>query len=103
VLGLREERRIAHIGLIQLRAGTGMLDLVPQDAADRGGQNVDHVCFAIEAQNMNLLADRLRSMDVEVIGEPAQRYGARGMGWSLYIRDPEGNLIELKPIPPASS
>ncbi|HEY2663676.1 MAG TPA: VOC family protein [Candidatus Binataceae bacterium] len=103
VLDLHEERRIDRIELVQLRAGKSMLDLVPRDAADPGGQNVDHFCLGIEVQNMKCLADRLRSLEVEVIGEPAQRYGARGMGWSLYIRDPEGNVIELKQVPPASS
>jgi glyoxylase I family protein len=100
ILGLIEERRIDRIGLVQLRAGSGMIDLVPQVATDGGGHNVDHICLGIEAQDMNRLADRLRSMEVEVIGEPAQRYGARGMGWSLYIRDPEDNVIELKQLAP---
>jgi glyoxylase I family protein len=102
VLNLREERRIDRIGLIQLRAGSSLLDLVPQEVADRGGRNMDHFCLGIQDQDMKRLADRLRAIDVEVIGEPAQRYGARGMGWSLYIRDPEGNTIELKQVIPAS-
>ena len=32
----------------------------------------------------------------EVIGEPMVRYGARGYGLSIYCRDPEGNVVELK-------
>jgi glyoxylase I family protein len=100
ILGLIEERRIDQIGLVQLRAGSGMIDLVPQEATDGGGHNVDHICLGIEAQDMNRLAESLRSIEVEVIGKPAQRYGARGMGWSLYIRDPEDNVIELKQLAP---
>jgi glyoxylase I family protein len=102
ILGLREERRIEQIGLIQLRAGRSMIDLVPathpriEDAL-----NVDHVCLAIEARDLNEVARYLRDLSVEVIGEPAMRYGAHGAGLSIYIRDPEGNVVELKQMPPA--
>jgi glyoxylase I family protein len=100
VLGLTEERRIAQLGLIQLRAGRGMIDLLPaehprvDDAA-----NVDHFCLGIEVRDLFALAAELRQSKVEVMGEPVQRYGARGMGLSLYVRDPEGNVVELKQMP----
>ncbi len=101
MLGLREERRIEAIGLIQLRAGQCMIDLVPaRTARVEEGCNVDHVCLGIEASDMNEVARHLREHQVEVLGEPAMRYGARGMGMSIYIRDPEGNVIELKQMPP---
>ena len=46
ILGLNEERRIAQIGLIQLRAGRSMIDLVPsKDPRIETGLNVDHVCI----------------------------------------------------------
>jgi len=97
VMGLVEERRIEQIGLIQLRAGRSMIDLVPcEGAPDEKSRNVDHVCLGIEAADMSALARHLRESSVEVIGEPATRYGARGMGLSIYVRDPEGNVIELK-------
>jgi catechol 2,3-dioxygenase-like lactoylglutathione lyase family enzyme len=100
VLGLAEERRIERIGLIQLRAGSGMIDLVPATERSEEGRNVDHVCLGIEAGNMGELADFLRRKGVEVMGEAAVRYGSRGMGVSIYVRDPEGNVLELKQIPP---
>jgi glyoxylase I family protein len=100
LMGLVEERRIEQIGLIQLRAGRSMIDLVPSDGAlDEKSRNVDHVCLGIEATDMAALARHLRERSVEVVGEPATRYGARGIGLSIYIRDPEGNVIELKPMP----
>jgi len=103
VLGLGEERRIAQIGLIQLRAGRSMIDLVPaKDPRVETGLNVDHVCIGIEAGDMNEVAAYLRRESVEVMGEPATRYGARGVGLSIYVRDPEGNVIELKQMPPAA-
>lgn len=100
ILGLSEERRIEQIGLIQLRAGHSMIDLVPAPGAiEEKSRNVDHVCLGIEADDMSQIARLLRDNSVEVIGEPAMRYGARGMGLSVYIRDPEGNVIELKQMP----
>jgi glyoxylase I family protein len=100
LMGLVEERRIEQIGLIQLRAGRSMIDLVPsRGILDENSRNVDHVCLGIEATDMSAVARHLKESDVEVLGEPATRYGARGMGLSIYVRDPEGNVIELKQMP----
>ena len=100
ILGLKEERRIEQIGLIQLRAGAGMIDLVPaSEPPTEAGRNVDHFCLGVDAADMDELARSLRGREVEVIGEPAMRYGARGMGYSIYIRDSEGNVVELKQAP----
>jgi glyoxylase I family protein len=100
LMGLVEERRIDQIGLIQLRAGRSMIDLVPSEAgADDKSKNVDHVCLGIETADMAVVARHLREASVDVIGDPATRYGARGMGLSIYVRDPEGNVIELKQMP----
>lgn len=100
VLGLNEERRIAQIGLIQLRAGASMIDLVPAaEPRIESGTNVDHFCLGIESDDLRSAMNYLRMNSVEVLGEPASRYGARGMGSSIYVRDPEGNVIELKQMP----
>lgn len=100
VLGLKEERRIAHIGLIQLRAGASMIDLVPAaEPRIESGTNVDHFCLGIKTNDLQSAMSYLRSNLVEVLGDPAVRYGARGMGNSIYVHDPEGNMIELKQIP----
>ena len=100
VLGLKEARRIDQIGLVQMRAGVSMIDLIRTDEprADRG-LNVDHVCLGIEATDLAATAAYLRENGVEVMGEPADRYGARGVGKSIYVRDPEGNVLELKQMP----
>jgi glyoxylase I family protein len=103
ILGLREERRIEQIGLIQLRAGRSMIDLVPAThPRAEDGLNVDHICLAIEARDLHEVARYLRELSVEVIGEPAMRYGAHGAGLSIYVRDSEGNVVELKQMPPRS-
>jgi glyoxylase I family protein len=99
LLGLAEERRIEQIGLIQLRAGASMVDLVPTDRRDEPGRNVDHICLGIETADLLEVAACLRAAGVPVMGEPAPRYGARGMGLSIYVLDPEGNTVELKQLP----
>ena len=103
ILGLSEERRIEQIGLIQLRAGRSMIDLVPAGGPRvEAGLNVDHLCLAVEARDLNEVASYLRGQSVEVMGEPAMRYGAHGSGLSIYVRDSEGNVVELKQMPAAS-
>ena len=103
LLGLVEERRLEAIGLIQLRAGASMLDLVPAaEPRDEHGRNVDHFCLGIEAPDLTRAMRWLGEQGVEIIGEPATRYGARGMGLSIYVRDPEGNVVELKQMPPGT-
>ena len=102
ILGLSEERRIAQIGLIQLRAGRSMIDLIPaDDPRVEAGHNIDHVCIGIETDDLNEVVRYLRGQSVAVISEPAMRYGARGQGLSIYVRDPEGNVLELKQMPTA--
>ena len=104
VLGCREERRIDALGLVQLRAGAGLIDLVDVAAplgATGGpppgtqGRNLDH--FALQLADFDEVALRthLAAAGVEA-GDVGQRYGAQGMGPSLYIRDPDGNVVELK-------
>ncbi len=104
VLGCSEERRIEALGLVQLRAGAHLVDLVDVaaplgqaggPAAGAEARNVDH--FALELAHFDeaALRQHLEEQGVEP-GEVAQRYGARGMGPSMYIRDPDGNVVELK-------
>ena len=97
VLGLVEERRLEAIGLIQLRAGRSLVDLVPNaGTAPTEQPNMDHVCLAVTAADMDAVVAYLTAAGVETIGEPMVRYGARGYGLSVYCRDPEGNVVELK-------
>jgi catechol 2,3-dioxygenase-like lactoylglutathione lyase family enzyme len=97
VLGLVEERRLEVIGLIQLRAGASLVDLVPDaDEEAHDHPNVDHFCLSIDASDMNAVQAYLAGEQIETIGDPMVRYGARGYGLSVYCRDPEGNVVELK-------
>jgi len=69
---------------------TTIIDLV---TGDRTGQNVDHVCFVVEPTDLDAIA---RAGDLEVVSGPAPRFGARGVGQSIYCYDPDGNLVELR-------
>lgn len=104
VLGCSEERRIEQLGLIQLRAGNALIDLVDVSAplgqlggpaAGSGARNVDHFALRIEEFDEEKLRAHLESHGIEP-GEVAMRYGAEQMGPSMYIRDPDGNVVELK-------
>jgi glyoxylase I family protein len=110
VLGCSVERRQDGIGLLQLRAGASLIDLVDVDgklgrmggAAPGGeGRNVDHFCLRIEPFDRDALLAHLLAHDVRV-GEFGSRYGAEGEGPSQYLFDPEGNLVELKGPPDAA-
>ena len=96
VLGLTVERRLEALGLIQLRAGRSMVDLVPGQPGTYEQANVDHVCLMMAPVALDEVARYLAGRGVETIGEPMVRYGATGNGPSIYLRDPEGNVVELK-------
>lgn len=98
VLGLAVERRLAAIGLVQLRAGRSLIDLVPGGEAGTPAPNVDHVCLGIEGEDAGAVRAYLEERDVEIAAGPVEVYGARGTGTSFYVRDPERNTIELKLI-----
>jgi len=108
-LGCRIERRQDEIGLIQLRAGRSMLDLVPLDgklgraggaAPGKEGRNLDHLCFRVEPFDEAELRAHLASLDIAA-GPTEPRFGAEGEGPSIYLSDPEGNVVELKGPPSA--
>jgi catechol 2,3-dioxygenase-like lactoylglutathione lyase family enzyme len=99
VLGCTEERRVASIPLVQLRAGASLIDLVPAAGAPEvAGGNMDHFALRIDPFDEGALRAHLVGHGVEV-GEVARRYGAEGQGPSLYIQDPDGNTVELKGPP----
>jgi len=99
VLGCTLERRVTEIDLVQLRAGASMIDLLPAKAGSgAGGRNMDHLALRIEPFDKPSLRAHLKQHGVEA-GEVVSRYGAEGDGPSLYIKDPDGNTVELKGPP----
>ena len=104
VLGCTLEKHQVEIGLIQLRAGQALIDLVPVDGElgraggappGREGRNVDHFCLRVEPFEPAAIREHLARHGVSA-GEVARRYGAEGYGPSMYVVDPEGNTVELK-------
>lgn len=109
VLGCPVHRVDQRISLVQLRAGRGLVDLVPVDselgraggaAPGREGRNMDHFCLRVDPWDVEAIRAHLRAHGVEP-GPVAQRFGAEGQGPSMYLTDPEGNTIELKGPPNA--
>ncbi len=104
VLGCTVDRDRPEIGLTHLRAGPDLIDLVTLEGPLRRmggagpaseGRNLDHFCLRVRPFDADAIRAHLARHGVTVEAE-GDRYGADGDGLSLYIRDPEGNQIELK-------
>ena len=104
ILGCTVDKRQEAIGLIQVRAGSSLIDLVPLDGmlGKRGGagptlegRNLDHFALQIAPFDEANIRVHLAAHGVEIV-ESGQRYGAEGTGPSVYVLDPDGNTVELK-------
>ena len=107
LLGCKLERGPGEGGLAQLRAGQSLIDLVDANGplGKRGGEqpdqaapNMDHVCFHLQPWDAAAIKAHLEQHGV-AMGTVSSRYGAAGMGPSVYLSDPEGNTVELKGAP----
>lgn len=109
VLGCSVEKGQPDIGLVQLRAGRSLIDLLavgstidrPESGAPGAGRNMDHLCLRVEQYDGEALAAHLAAHGAR-LGTEGRRYGADGFGQSLYLFDPEGNMVELKGPPEAA-
>jgi glyoxylase I family protein len=99
ILGLRLDHVNEGARLVQLRAGRHLIDLLPLAAGETAAPSarMDHVCLSIRCADLSRLATWLRQRGVTVEGDVVPRRGAFGDGDSLYIQDPDGYRIELKP------
>jgi catechol 2,3-dioxygenase-like lactoylglutathione lyase family enzyme len=106
-LGCTIEKRQEGIGLIQLRAGSALIDLVPVDGKlgaaggappGKEGRNLDHFCLRVEPFDESAIRTQLARYGYAA-GPVEKRYGAEGEGPSIYVTDPEGNVVELKGPP----
>lgn len=104
VLGCTLDKVQEKIGLWQVRAGASLIDLVPLDGMlgklggagpAREGRNLDHFALQIVPFEDASIRAHLAAHGIAVV-EAGQRYGAQGDGPSIYIRDPDGNTVELK-------
>ena len=98
--------RELDIGLHQLRVGSVLIDLVALDSelgkkgglAPTGGKNLDHFCIRVEPFDYKAIRKRLDKVGV-ICSDVRELYGADGYGPSVYLHDPEGNMIEIKGSP----
>lgn len=107
VLGCTMEKVQEKIGLYQLRAGQSLIDLIPLDeplgkmggaGPAKEGRNLDHFAIQVAPFDEAAIRAHLTAHGIEA-GESGTRYGAEGEGPSIYIRDPDGNTVELKGPP----
>ena len=108
VLGCPIERETPEAtGLTQLRAGESLIDIVAVDsdlgriggrAPGHEGRNLDHFCLRVVDFDEARIRLILSHHEVTA-GETKRRYGALGNGPSIYIEDPDGNVVELKGSP----
>jgi glyoxylase I family protein len=104
VLGATHVAWRPEFGMSHLKVGRSMIDLITVDgklgkaggAAPGGeGRNLDHLCLRVEPFDQEAIVAHLKGHGIEV-GEIRRRYGAEGNGISIYLTDPEGNMVELK-------
>ena len=107
VLGLSVDRDRPELGLTHIRAGAQMIDLVTLDgplrkmggaAPGKDGRNLDHFALQVRPFDEAAIRAHLAAHATDIV-EEGPRYGADGTGFSLYVRDPEGNTVELKGPP----
>ncbi|MGF1909242.1 VOC family protein [Vibrio kasasachensis] len=105
VLGCTVERCLPELGLTQLRAGNALIDIVTVNSElgklggappSQDGRNVDHFCLQIEQIEESELIIYLNRLGIK-FDRFTERYGAQGFGRSVYLSDPENNIVELKP------
>lgn len=104
VLGASHVAWRPEFGMSHLRVGSSMIDLITVDGplgskggapAGREGRNLDHLCLRVEPFDQDAIVAHLERHGVAV-GDIRPRFGAEGNGISIYLTDPEGNLVELK-------
>jgi glyoxylase I family protein len=104
VVGCSLDKRVDELGLVHLRTGTSMIDLISVDGKlgmmggappEIEGRNMDHLCLRVEDFSVETILAHLESNGVAT-SEVYNNYGAEGYGASIYIKDPEGNTIEFK-------
>ena len=71
-------------------SGSTIIDLIAGEPTDG---RLDHFCLVVDPVDLDAIA---ASGDFDVVQGPARRFGARGDGTSLYVRDPDGTVVELR-------
>ncbi len=89
-----EEWRAGKVSFPSVRvSATTVIDLFERP---RGESNVDHICLVVDPLDWQ---EVIGSGVFDVIEGPVPRWGAQGSAQSVYVRDPEGNTVELRWYP----
>lgn len=95
ILGCTVERTQEAFHLVQLRAGDNLIDLLGvEEDISADGRNMAHFCLRVSPFDYQQLKAYLDSHNIEV-DRYGERYSSQGLGWSFYLKDPQGNEIEL--------
>ncbi|MBB71150.1 MAG: VOC family virulence protein [Legionellales bacterium] len=96
ILGCKVEKTQPDFGLTQLRIGDSLIDfLETKDTETVTTPNLVHFCLRVADYNFDELQAYFEKHDIDVYRH-GKRYGAQGSGYSFYLKDPQGNEIELK-------
>jgi catechol 2,3-dioxygenase-like lactoylglutathione lyase family enzyme len=95
LLGMKGDRvdewRAGQVPFPSVRVnGETIIDIM---RVDRTGENMNHLCLVVDADDVDAVAVDPR---FDIVSPPVMRYGARGEGRSVYVRDPDGNVVELR-------
>jgi catechol 2,3-dioxygenase-like lactoylglutathione lyase family enzyme len=86
-----DEWRAGEVFFPSVRVSPGTIIDILQ--TERTGENFNHLCLVVDRDDVDAVASDPR---FEVVDGPGSRFGARGDGWSVYVRDPDGNVVELR-------
>jgi catechol 2,3-dioxygenase-like lactoylglutathione lyase family enzyme len=90
----REQWHRNEVPFLSLRVSpTFLIDVM---RGDRSGVNVDHLALTVEGVDLDELAASGR-LPIEL--GPADLFGAQGVGRGCYLRDRDGNRLELRSYP----
>ena len=104
VLGLKPERveqwRAGEVRFPSARLNDDtIIDFFGSDQESigkEGAKNQDHFCMVIEQTDMDELKAKFEGLGVEIQAGPGKRWGSHGDGISLYVYDPDDNVVELR-------
>jgi len=79
-----------------------IIDLFPRELWEKTNPanvcrpNLNHFCLSTDKSSWEGLQERLKQNGVQIDDGPVKRWGAHGPGISIYFRDPEENVIEVR-------
>ena len=96
-----EEFRDGKIGFPSVRVtAQTVIDLMPGGAITKPERHpLNHFALTLATNELNSLRERLLQHEVEIVEEAKPRWGAQGNEPSMKVRDPDGNIVELKAPP----